>query len=256
MKVGVVPYINGKPLTRNLAGHLPEAEIVEDVPSSLARRMLSGEVHAALVSSIFCLAERDVSAAPEICIAGDGHVGSVMLFCAKDPSRIKTVGLDPASLSSRALAKIVLAEAYGVRPEFVELDPSVQTTALDAQLQIGDGALARGVNEPGLDLGEEWRKLTGLPFVYALWGIRRHAANDKLLDGLRRAKQDGLADVASIARTEAARVGLDEGLCLRYLTRLIRYDLGRREIEGLEAFARLARSHGLIPREAKIELAG
>jgi len=247
--------MNARPLSSGLRRYLPGAEIIRDVPAGLARRMLARELDAALVSSIFCLTRKDILAAPDICIASRGRVASVVLFLSKPVSRIRKVGLDAASLSSSALARIVLAESYGIRPEYVQVDTSAPAPDLDARLQIGDDALARSTCEPGLDLGEEWRKLTGTPFVYALWGIRRDAVNHNLLHGLREAKRDGLGRIASIARAEADRLGLDESLCLDYLTHLITYDLGERELEGLETFARLARAHGLIPREAKLELA-
>ena len=117
------------------------------------------------------------------------------------------------------------------------------STVLDLR-EEAPSLLAAELAEGRLDLGEAWRSLTGLPFVYALWaGPALDAATGEIL---RTAAHKGLEDRPGIARREAAALGLDEAETLTYLTRHIRYELGGRQHAGLRTYAGLLRSHGLL----------
>ena len=97
------------------------------------------------------------------------------------------------------------------------------------------------------DLGQEWQEWTGLPFVYAVWAVRPGADLRGVDDALRQAKEQGLAEVGQIAARESRSLGLDAGFCRRYLETLIRFDLGPREVAGLERYYELAAGLGLAP---------
>ncbi len=239
LRAGAVPYLNAKPLTSGLAASTV-LDLREEAPSLLAAELAEGRLDLALLPAFAVLARPGLKAADGIAIGSDGPVRSVLLYSRRPLASLRTLAPDPASMSSNALVRILLAEIHGVRPA-----PAAPQEA-EAVLVIGDAAMKPrpGNWEAVLDLGEAWRSLTGLPFVYALWaGPALDAATGEIL---RTAAHKGLEDRPGIARREAAALGLDEAETLTYLTRHIRYELGGRQHAGLRTYAGLLRSHGLL----------
>ena len=107
-------------------------------------------------------------------------------------------------------------------------------------LLIGDAALKRlGATDYTLDLGAEWSKLTGSPFVYACWVARGEVELGQVPQTLVNAKECGINKIPGIARIESQRLGFPESLCRDYLTKHIFYELGDSEIAGLKKFYEL-----------------
>jgi len=96
-------------------------------------------------------------------------------------------------------------------------------------------------------LGQEWFEWTGLPFVFAVWAVRPGADLRGVDAGLRQARDHGLARAGHIAWREAPKLNLDAGLCRRYLTNILSFDLGPDELAGLRKFYALACELGLAP---------
>ena len=120
----------------------------------------------------------------------------------------------------------------------------------DAALIIGDPALAIDEAAQGLiktDLGSEWKALTGLPFVYAMWSGRDGAAQPAHVAALNAARDRGVAAVESIAREVGNGDSRREQQALGYLRDNLKYALGEREIAGLRRFHELAAEQGLVP---------
>ncbi|HLF93537.1 MAG TPA: menaquinone biosynthesis protein [Planctomycetota bacterium] len=236
-KIASVPYLNGMPLIEGLEG------VVLRPPSRLGALLTSGKADAVLVSAIEVL-RHGWSYVPGIAVASPGKTDSVRLHHRVALSRVRRVALDRNSRSSNALARILLERRYGLRPTYVTRDPSrkLSLQGLDAALTIGDSSFRRE-GWPYLDLGTEWRKFTGLPFVYALWAyLPDHPRARELGAVLRRAKALGLKRLDEIAAREAKRLGRTARFCLRYLTKYITYDLGPSEREGLDLFEKYARA--------------
>jgi chorismate dehydratase len=135
------------------------------------------------------------------------------------------------------------------------IDSLADDLATDAALLIGDRAMRACL--PGYqfayDLGEEWTEWTGLPMVYAVWAIRGDVELGAAEQAFHRAKEYGLARAGEIAQREAPALGLDAGYCRRYLTNIIRYDLGPAELAGLRKFQQLAAELGFSPQGANLD---
>jgi chorismate dehydratase len=178
-----VQYLNTRPLVHGLAA--AGVEVVYDLPSRLADRLATRRLDVALIPSIelFRGGHRIVS---DACIGCRGPVMSVKLFFRTLPSRVATLAVDEGSRTSAALARILLAERHGVRPQVepLAIGAGLADTRADAVLLIGDRAIgdrAVGSGHGGLkscafqsmwDLGDEWCRWTGLPFVFAVWAAR------------------------------------------------------------------------------------
>lgn len=253
-RIGVVSYLNARPLCYGLSDRLPHARILPDVPSRLARDLAEDRLDIALIPSIeYLRAEPGAYAiVPGLSIAARGPVRSVKLFSRVPFPAIKRLALDEGSRTSHALARIWLAEAYHVEPETTEILPlgvsPLESTA-DAVLVIGDRAMrvpphAFAVH---VDLGAAWFAMTARPFVFALWVARSSFDIGILPQVLADCRANGLAHVYEIATEYGPPLGLDHEACVTYLTRNLSYNLGPDELLGLRLFYEKSQALGLVP---------
>jgi chorismate dehydratase len=251
IRVGAVNYLNTKPLIERLTDFAPAVELSLALPSRLADQLAAGEIDVGLIPVIEYFRGANYSFVPGIAIASRGPVLSVTLFSRVPWAEIRSVALDEGSRTSAALTQILLRKRYGVRPavEPLLIGAPAETAPTDAVLLIGDRAMRACL--PGhpfaYDLGQEWTDWTGLPLVYAVWAVRGGVELGEAEAAFHQAKEYGLSRAGVIAQREAAALGLDPGYCRRYLTNIIRYDLGPRELAGMARFRGLAAELGLAP---------
>ena len=205
------------------------------VPAKLFDAFQENQLDASLISSIDAITLVNPEVVDGISISSKGDVYSVVMAYTGELQAVNTVALDPSSHTSDALLRIVLEEFHGIHPEYVQLsDGDINKSAC---LMIGDPAISFRKNALGsemrfLDLGGEWFRNTGLPFVFALWALKNEFTNkSELAEMLRNAKKQGLSRRPAIAALEP-----DPDFALSYLTDSIRYDLGEAEKQGLELF--------------------
>ncbi|GIW87281.1 MAG: chorismate dehydratase [Isosphaeraceae bacterium] len=259
LRLGIVRYLNARPLWHRLSEASGRVALVVDYPSRLADQLHAGQLDVALIPSVEYLrgARGGLRIVPGVSIAARGSVRSVKLLSRVEPRRITRLALDEGSRTSQALARIWLAERHDVRPERIEPLPvgvsPLESTA-DAVVVIGDRAMRPlGTDFPWeIDLAEAWLDLTGLPFVFALWVARPGVELGDLPDTLRACRDAGLRDAWSLALTHGPPLGLSPQYAYAYLTRSLSYDLGPPELAGLRLFARLAARHGLAPQGVDI----
>lgn len=251
LRIGAVNYLNTKPLIHDLSLLAPDADLVLDYPSRLADQLKRGELDVALIPIVEFFRGNRYTLVPNISIASQGPVLSVTLFSRVPAQEIRSVALDEGSRTSAALTQILLRRRFNVRPKLqpLLLDQEAEDCQADAVLLIGDRAMHACL--PGFahayDLGQEWHDWTGLPFVYAAWAVREGVDLGPVENALQQAKRRGLANLGPIAAREAVHLGLDAGFCRRYLANIIRFDLGPREMLGLEQYYRWAVELDLAP---------
>jgi chorismate dehydratase len=248
IRIGAVEYLNSKPLTWGLHEKLGKGNLLLGKPSQIADVLRAGELDVALIPSIEYLRNPDYRFVPDVCIASRGAVMSAVLICRKPPARMERVALDTSSRSSAALCRILFRGIYRRDAEFIEWSPEtpVESVRADGFLVIGDTALRmRPRFEHVIDMGEEWQRLTELPFVYALWAGRR--IDPDVAELLRRTKQAGVRHLAEICQHEAECLDIPVSVCLEYLTSRIHYDLGPAERGGLKRFRHYATQLRLCP---------
>lgn len=237
-RVGSVGYLNAVPLTRGL-----EEEVVFTTPAKLAEMLRKDELDAALVSVVEVLFNDRYDILDGIAIASLGEVKSVLLAHRRPLEEATEIFCDPASLTSVELVRVLLAER-GIKPQFKPL-PSYDFPALpDYALLIGDRALdlSLGPHEHELwDLGDAWSELTKLPFVYAVWALRRGIENAPLRRQLREARDFGLDTLDHII---SSRTEYTQDFRTDYLGWHIHFHLGSDEKRGLKKFIELLRKHG------------
>jgi chorismate dehydratase len=248
-RIGAVQYLNTKPLVYGLAAR--GTGVSYDLPSRLADQLSAGLLDVALIPSIELFRGSGYRVVSDACIGCRGPVMSVKLFFRTRPDRVVRLAVDEGSRTSATLARILLAERHGVVPEIevLPIGAGLADTSADAVLLIGDRAIGsqRGSFQLIWDLGDEWCRWTGLPFVFAVWAARPGIDVPGIEPVLARARDAGRAHLASIAAAEAATHGLTVPQCLSYLRDNLHYELGPRERAALVRFYRHAEALALAP---------
>lgn len=247
LRIGPVSYLNTKPLIWGI----DRSSLSPDVPSALARKFFGGELDAALLPVFEVLRAGGGTLVDNVAIACDGDVYSVIVASRSEFPDCGTIHLDPASRSSAALLRVLLAEYFPGGPVVAD---AAAIPADGARLLIGDAAMQfrthRGSTWQYHDLGGLWKTCTGLPFVFAVWAVsERIGGRPAVFEAFRTLKAGGL-----LARKEIAAAEDDPDFAFRYLTQSIRYDLGDPEKRALRLYETLCRRHGILPPGEPAEL--
>jgi chorismate dehydratase len=254
LHIGCVKYLNARPLIRGWPGN-----VEFDHPSALCQRLAKGLLDVALVSSFEFLRNPIYRIVDDVSISSDGPVYSVVVAHRGAFSDIEEIELDPASETAVNLLRCLLAE-LGLTVRLTRAVPG-STGLPRARLIIGDQAISFRQNHAGefqfWDLGEQWKKLTGLPFVYALWLIRPEVPDAKsIAQRLRGLRDENFADIQvimsdAVADAAAKKQAITQEFLNRYYNEYLRFGFGTREKLGLQTFADLCSKHGVLPKRAR-----
>jgi chorismate dehydratase len=250
VRVGCVKYLNARPLIRGWPGN-----VEFDHPSALCQRLAKGQLEVALVSSFEFLRNPIYRIVDDVSISSDGPVYSVVVAYNGEFSNIEEIELDPASETAVNLLHCLLAE-LGLIPRLT-VGVSGIAESDRARLIIGDQAIRFRQNHAGefqfWDLGEQWKKLTGLPFVYALWLIRPEVLDAKsIAQRLRGLRDENLADVPRVMADVAdSKLAISREFLDRYYHDYLRFGFGTREKQGLQTFADLCVKHRVLTKRAR-----
>ena len=250
IRLGAVDYLNARPLVYGLEMRSDLFMLRFDVPSKCAALLHEGSIDVGMIPSIeYLRGSSEYRIVPDCAIVSDGRVASVALFSTKPIEQVRSIAADTSSRTSNGLVRVLCYESFGIDPGLVPMPPRIDEmlTRCDAALLIGDPALyldhaARGIEK--IDLGEQWTKLTALPFVWAFWAGRAGLVPPDAVAALRRARAAGIA--ASDAIADAYCGPQRAALGRAYLRENIKYVLGEREQAGLVRYYQLAEKHGVV----------
>ncbi|MEV6104592.1 menaquinone biosynthesis protein [Streptomyces sp. NPDC051940] len=267
-RVGHIQFLNCLPLYWGLArtGTLLDFDLTKDTPEKLSERLIAGELDVGPVTLVEYLRHADeLVALPDIAVGCDGPVMSCVIVSQVPLSELDgaRVALGSTSRTSVRLARLLLAERYGVSPDYYTCPPDLRLMMQEAQaaVLIGDAALRASFHEApelGLqvhDLGSMWKEWTGLPFVFAVWAARREyaAREPALLADVHRAFLESLAvsleEVGKVAEQASRWEAYDAELLERYFTTLD-FRLGAPQLEGITSFA----SRAGFPESSRVSL--
>ncbi len=262
MRIAASTYLNSAPLVHSFAAGTQRHRVIflgDTAPSRCAQMLASGQCEIALIPVIEYLRIPHLRIIPNVAVASKHQVGSVILAAHCDLEKANNIALDCSSRTSQTLVKILLARRYHNQPVYCERTPDVahgcanMFEGTDAALLIGDPTfeLKANAERMGLqlhDLAEEWRALTNLPFVFAVWAVREDA-----LDEYRRAcldfelaKREGIVRIPEIAAQYAATLRRPLPELLLYLRENVNFDLDEENVAGLREYFRLAHECGLV----------
>ncbi|GAA1629339.1 menaquinone biosynthetic enzyme MqnA/MqnD family protein [Catellatospora bangladeshensis] len=263
-RVGHIQFLNCLPIYWGLmrSGALIDVDLHKDTPDRLSEALVAGDLDIGPISLVEYLRHADeLLLLPDLAVGSDGPVLSVNVVSTRpllelDGSR---VALGSTSRTSVLLARMLLADRYGVTPDYFTSPPDLTAMLLeaDAGVLIGDAALRALFEAPkrGLavtDLGQAWREWTGLPMVFAVWAVRRDfaAAHPGLVkdvhEAFLRSRDLCVAELDDVAAAAARWEPFDAATLASYF-RVLDFSLGGRQISGLREFARRAALLGAAP---------
>jgi chorismate dehydratase len=287
LRISVVQYLNTVPLVHGFThGALKDKyELSFTVPSQCADDLRDGRADVAIIPAIEFQRIDDLVVLPDLAIAAKRRVRSLLIVSRKPIAEVQSIALDRSSRSTQALTRILCAEHWQIKPAFFEETFDSAATILeqaDAALLIGDPALRLAISVAGsatlgadgelmcspgktgvnatetlhvYDVVQEWRRLTGLPAVLAVWAGRREAVTPEVVADFAASKEYGLAHLREISATASVEQHLPAADLLNYLEENIDFTLDRENLAGLELYYCLASKLGLIRRAKAIEWA-
>jgi chorismate dehydratase len=249
LRIAAVSYLNSKPLIAGL-GDDEDVELILDVPAKLLELMQVNRADVALLPVIDYQRMANLRIIPAGGIASEDQTLTVRIFSDRPIREITSLGCDPDSHTSVALARIILAERYQITPTFTALRDSRSV------LLIGDKVICDQPRDLPyqIDLGHEWRELTGLPFVFAVWMAQQSVDANFASGKLEAAKQRGMQQIDQIVRTHALPRGWPADVARRYLTENLKFDIDERELAAIRLFHQKCAQHQIIPTSRDLVL--
>lgn len=255
LRLSGVSFLNAQPVLHGLLAGLGEDRMRLKLaePAELARQLFEEEVDAALGPVAPLATHGGLEVVPGIALGCDGPVRSVLLVADQPIETLDEVLLDASSRTSVALTRLVLRHLrdgdeprYCARPatEIVE-----QVGGGTGGLIIGDIALeVEHRFQYRVDLGQAWKDMTGLPFVFAVWVARPGKLDASDVATLQESLTVGLQARPQIAASWARGRGGDSSNHLGYLRDSMRYELDAPALAGLREFMRRGAEAGLFPQ--------
>jgi chorismate dehydratase len=276
VRVGRIPYINCYPVYGAIdRGIVPiDAELVDGVPTALNHEMAVGAIDVSVISAVeYARDATKYLLLPDLSICSDGPVRSVVLFSKRPASDLhgRRVLVSRSSMTSVALLELLFENIWDAKPAFIPSNAELSDVARfgeedhDARLVIGDAALHlwSRLRSPELypkddglteyryayDLGGEWKRWTGLPFVFAVWVAQRTTPVAQSLGvhaSLIASRDWGLQHLETLAAQASIATGVHKSVCLEYLSGLD-YGLSYQHLAGLTEFFRRLVAAGKVP---------
>jgi chorismate dehydratase len=280
LRIAAIRFLNPAPLMWDF-DHPPHAvtlatryEIESMMPAQCAERLASGTADLGLVPITAFAHSRDLRVVPGCAIASKGAIRSLLLIvrAATGLENVRSIATDISSRATRAYVQIMARQFWKIPAAFVPHPPDLDAmlATCDAALLIGDPALlaledrvARqertGEELFYIDLGAEWRRLTGLPWISALWGVREEAVRsapvrEQLVADLLGSRDAGLAHIDDLANEWAMHIEVPRATIHSYLSQSIHYILDEECMGGLKHFYKLAAECGILPSLADLSL--
>jgi chorismate dehydratase len=289
LRISIVEFLNTAPLVWGftdgpLAGRY---DLSFAVPSQCAEDLRAGRVDVGIIPSIEYQRMENVVALPGMAVAAKNEVRSLLVISKVPVEQAESFALDTNSRSSVGLVRLLCRRHWNITPEFIDSapDPDQMLARADAALIIGDPALnlrlrmdaleakvpqaenccGRDGNEQLIknvqtlfvyDVAQQWREMTGLPCVLAIWVARRGMVTPEIVADFQASREYGLARIPEIAEGAALKLDLPPRDLERYLSENIDFSLDEENLAGLRLYYEECARAGLIPRARELEFAG
>jgi chorismate dehydratase len=278
LRIAAIGFLNPAPLMWDFE-HPPLNEalarryrIDRMTPSECAMRLADGRADIGLIPIASLATTPGLKILPGCTIASKGRVRSLLLVhrASQPLTALRSVAADTASRTTLAYARILFHKWGNAEVPFLPLAANLDLMLerADAAILIGDPALLAleerfnrsertGEELVYRDLAQEWRALTGLAFVSAVWAIA--PAGGKVLDesiaeDFVRSRDHGLANIDALVAEWSERFPIPEETIRTYLTANIHYVLDEECVEGMRGFFRMAAEYGvLLPYAVAVE---
>ena len=272
LRISIVQYLNTTPLVRGFT-HGPlrgKYELSFTVPSQCAEALRAGAVDVAIIPAIEYQRTDGLVVLPDLSISSKNKVRSLLLIAKKPLKEVRRVALDRSSRSTQALVRILCAKHWGIAPEFFEAEPELgeMLEEADAALLIGDPALQFALDGASFaeltrnkklnvfDMVAEWRAMTNLPAVLAVWAGRVEAVTAEVVEDFQASLAYGMTHLDEICEEAAEEMKLQAEELRSYLVENIDYGLDAESRRGLQKYYELAAELGILNAVREFRMAG
>jgi chorismate dehydratase len=289
LRISIVEFLNTAPLVWGFTdGPLTgRYDLSFAVPSQCAEDLRAGRADVGIIPAIEYQRMENVEALAGMAVAAKQEVRSILAISKVPVEMAQSFALDTNSRSSVGLARILCQRHWNISPKFIDMPPDANAmlAQADAALIIGDPALAlrlrldamqakvpsggacccgedgeelvQGVDTLFVyDIAQQWREMTGLPCVLAIWVARRGTITPEILADFQASREYGLAHIPDIAEGAALKLNLPPRDLENYLTENIDFSLDQENLAGLRLYYEECARAGLIPRARELEFAG
>jgi predicted solute-binding protein len=289
LRISIVEFLNTAPLVWGFTDGplVGKYDLSFAVPSQCAEDLRAGRVDVGIIPSIEYQRMENVVALPGMAVAAKNEVRSLLVVSKVPIEMAASFALDSNSRSTVGLVHLLCEKHWKIAPQFIDStpDPEMMLARADAALIIGDPALSLRLRVDALsakvpqgkdccgvdgseqlikdvetlfiyDVAQQWREMTGLPCVLAIWVARRGAITPEILADFQASRDYGLARIGEIAEGAALKLNLPPRELERYMTENIDFSLDAENMAGLRYYYEECARAGLIPRAREIEFAG
>ncbi len=277
LRISIVQYLNTAPLVWGFTNGplVGKYDLSFTVPSQCAEDLRTRAADIAIIPAIEYHRIGDLVVLPDVSIASKRQVRSLLMVSKGPLAEARRVALDRSSRSTQALVRILCSDKWKIAPEFLEAAPELDLMLQesDAALLIGDPALrladavAKGARtgESGelicrgaqagvagaaslyvYDIVQEWRAMTGLPAVLAIWAGRAESITPEVIQDFAASRDYGLARIEEISRAASRELNLPAAALETYLRENIDFSLDAENQRGLQLYYERAAALGLI----------
>jgi chorismate dehydratase len=270
LRISAISFLNTAPLMWDFehGAASKDFEIEYTIPSECAAALAANRADIGIIPAITYAQIPGLVILPNLAIASKDRVRSILLVSKRPIEDIRTVATDTSSRTSVALMQILFARFFGGQRKLTPHPPDLvqMLKQHDAALLIGDSALQISMHDSQYhlyDLGHDWHRLTGKPFVFALWAVRMDALHRQpqgmnLIEIFQQSRDHGLLpeSIGTLGKDWAPKLGISEAEVATYLTENIHYYLDRENHAGLQLFLTYAHEEGLIPAVPELRFLG
>lgn len=179
IKISAITYLNSKPFLYGLSHSslMDSIDLSLDIPSVCADKLKSGTADIGLIPVAEISGIPGANILTDFCISCSGKVRTVVLVSHVPIEEVSTIVLDYQSRTSVQLVRILARDYWRINPGWTNggVDYIREEIRGDhAGVIIGDRVFEAEKLFPYVyDLGEAWKDLTGLDFVFACWVANR-----------------------------------------------------------------------------------
>ena len=244
IRISAVKYANTYPFIWGMheSGFDKTVILETDHPAQCAAKLISGKVDIGLVPVAALPQVKNYRITGDYCIGADGKVRTVMLLYNCPFTHVKTINLDYRSRSSVNLTKVLAKHMWNREFKWVDTSEKFDFMHIgenEAVVLIGDQCFESASNyDFGMDLAEEWKKYTGLPFVFACWAANRELDSEFVMR-FNNALRLGVENIPAVAEYFGRTGVIGQKELEEYLKTNIDYPLDERKIQGMNMFLEL-----------------
>jgi chorismate dehydratase len=244
IRISAVKYANTYPFIWGMqeSGFDKTIHLETDHPAQCAAKLIERQVDIGLVPVAALPYVKNYKITGDYCIGADGKVRTVMLLSNCPFTDVKTINLDHHSISSVTLTRVLSRHMWNREFRWADTSDKFDFKHIgpdEAVVLIGDHCFELASNyDFGMDLAEEWKKYTGLPFVFACWAANRELEPD-FISRFNNALKMGVENIPAVVEFFGQNVTISGKELENYLVNNIDYPLDDRKKEGMNLFFKL-----------------